>query len=965
MQLRAQSILCGIFFVSGAAGLLFQTLWFRQAGLAFGNSVVASSIVLASFMAGLAIGNGAMARYGSRVPKPLYIYAGLEVAIALTGIALVWTLPQLAAAVTPWVQPVLDNTFALNGLRVAFAFFLLVVPASAMGATLPLLIKAVDGDGSRFGSVLGRLYGWNTLGAVVGALIGELALIGWVGIRGTALVAGGLNLFAAIAILHPARQAGAAPGVSAADNKNARPPMGARAARLLGAAFLSGFLLLALEVVWFRFLGLFVHAGSVTFAIMLAVVLVGIGVGGCMGGVLVRRSDAAVGMSSWIALASGALVLLLYQAFALVLTPDHSVYVGSVRIVLLLTTILTLPVALLSGVLFPLIGAGLARHLAPAERAAGLLTLANTIGACMGSLIGGFVLLPALGMELSFFLLGAGYCGVAVLTLGLRQPVDASSAEPVRSPVAAWAPAGLFALVVALFPFGMMQDHYFVRVAERFGYPEHAAVVGIREGTSESIVYLEDRFMGLPVSHQMVTGGFSMAGNSVFYRRYMKLFVYWPVAVHPNPKSALLISYGVGSTAEALIDTEALASIDIVDISRDVLEMNTIAFPGPGGRPIDDPRVRVHIEDGRYYLGSRRDRFDIITAEPPPPKHAGIVNLYTREYFELMRERLAEGGIATYWLPVHLLSTSDSKAIIRAYCDVFEDCSLWGGGGYNWMLIGSRDAKPARDPARFAAQWRDPKVRDELIALGLERPELLGTLFLFDAEQLSAMTADTLPLVDDHPHRLSTAMIDRGEQTPVYSEWMDTRATAERFAASRYVRETWPATLRDATLREFEAQALIDATIPIRGAERPQQGLGESIARLHELLEAHRLRTPALWHLGVDHDQLEAIERAIANGAPPQTYAQQLATRALVAGDFRRAAALFGQAQANDPRRQSLIFLRLYALCMAGDLSAAERIARSIPEPHRRNDFQSDYWRFLGETFGVGDAAPERLSRAN
>src|SRR5206468_8297209 len=136
-------------------------------------------------------------------------------------------------------------------------------------------------------------------------------------------------------------------------------------------------------------------------------------------------------------------------------------------------------------------------------------------------------------------------------------------------------------------------------------------------------------------------------------RRYMKLFVYWPVAFHPAPKKALLISYGVGSTAKALTDTRAFEQIDVVDISRDVLSMDEVVYPDPATRPLRDPRVKVYVEDGRYYLLTTDQRYDVITAEPPPPKNAGIVNLYTREYFELLHDRLAEGGVATYWLPVH------------------------------------------------------------------------------------------------------------------------------------------------------------------------------------------------------------------------------------------------------------------------------------------------------------------------
>ena len=145
----------------------------------------------------------------------------------------------------------------------------------------------------------------------------------------------------------------------------------------------------------------------------------------------------------------------------------------------------------------------------------------------------------------------------------------------------------------------------------------------------------------------------------------MTLFVTWPMAVNPDAKDALLISYGVGITAAALVETTGLERIDVVDVSAEIMESNRILHRDAAGRvsgyPLDDPRVHVHVEDGRHFLQTTGRRFDLITGEPPPPKLAGIVSLYTREYFSLVRERLTERGITTYWLPVTGLLPSDAK----------------------------------------------------------------------------------------------------------------------------------------------------------------------------------------------------------------------------------------------------------------------------------------------------------------
>jgi hypothetical protein len=235
----------------------------------------------------------------------------------------------------------------------------------------------------------------------------------------------------------------------------------------------------------------------------------------------------------------------------------------------------------------------------------------------------------------------------------------------------------------------------------------------------------------------------------------MKLYVYLPLALHPDTRDTLLISYGVGSTAKALTDSRRLETIDVVDISEDILEMSNIIYPGDDN-PLHDERVRVHIEDGRFFLNTTKKRYDLITSEPPPPKNAGVVNLYSQEYFELIRERLNPGGYTSYWLPVMQLEPIESLAIIKAFCNAFDDCSLWSGAGLEWMLLGSNGAKAEIDYTEFSAQWREPHVRKELIALGFESPAQLGSLFMADTALLTELTTDVAPVADNYPSRISS-----------------------------------------------------------------------------------------------------------------------------------------------------------------------------------------------------------------
>ena len=256
-------LLCGLFFASGAAALVFETLWFHQAGLAFGTGVWSAAVTLAAFMAGLALGNALAARVGSRLRRPLRVYAGLELMVGVCGIVVVLVLPTLGVA----LAPVLTHVAA----RFTVAFLVMVVPATAMGATLPVLIRPLVHARRSFASSLGALYGWNTLGAVAGVLAAELVLIEALGIRGTAIAAGLVDIgVAAVALLIKLPLKPVKP-------QPARVPV-----RWLVAAALAGGTMLALEVVWFRLLRLVQAGTALVFAVMLALVLAGIGLGGLL-----------------------------------------------------------------------------------------------------------------------------------------------------------------------------------------------------------------------------------------------------------------------------------------------------------------------------------------------------------------------------------------------------------------------------------------------------------------------------------------------------------------------------------------------------------------------------------------------------------------------------------------------------------------------------------------------------------
>ena len=901
--------LCVIFFISGAAGLLFETLWLRGAGLAFGNSVWASSITLAAYMGGLGLGNVLAGRFGHRIRQPVRAYAIIELVIAATGALLVPLLPALAALLAPWLGLAENGSWFNTPLHVIVVFAFLMIPTTAMGATLPLLVKALCRTNTGFGKALGHLYGFNTLGAMAGAIAGELFLVEYLGLLGTGIAAALLNvLAAALAFTLVARTLQPAAANASPTPRRATAAFPWRVKLMLLASCLAGAALLSAEVIWFRFLRLFFLDTDSTFVAMLAVVLAGIAIGGLMAGKLLSRWPQRHDLAVTVAGACGLVFVASYSLFDARLAGDVW-YVDSASITQL-SMLLMFPAALASGALFTLLGQAIHAVTRTDVETAAALTTANTAGAMLGALLAAFVLLPRAGIENGLWAIACIY-GLATACLMLAQGFP--KAWPLRA-AQAGAMAGVV-IALTLFPFGRMTTHL-DSAAEKFRVTESSKVVAVHEGLTETIQYLRRDWLGQALFHRLMTNGFSMSDTQPGSRRYMGLYAYWPAALHPALRSALLISYEVGNTAKSLTQIASLQQIHVVDISRDIINAADIPYPG-AANPLRDPRVRVHIEDGRYFLQATAQRFDLITSEPPPPRAPGVVNLYTQEYFSLIRDRLNEGGLATYWLPVHNMTGADAKSIIKGFCNAFEDCGLWGGYGLNWMLTGSRQAKAAPSLEHFTALWRNHNVAPTLAELGLERPELLGTSFMADADQLRILLAGALPLTGNFPKRYSQRFPNDAD-LQFYSSWMDVRQTSGRFQSSRWVTQHWPAALR---------QASVDYFILHPGLNQPEEVVrqGYRLQMLAETLDKSDLKTPIYWLLGSNLREA-AIARQLG-GSAGSAAAYVLGVDALAQRDNAQAVAHFETALAGGDQR-ALVPL-LFSACRSGQGQRAKELAAS------------------------------------
>ena len=694
----------------------------------------------------------------------------------------------------------------------------------------------------------------------------------------------------------------------------------------LTGSFLAGAVLLALEVIWFRFILLFFNSHSWNFAVMLATVLAGIGFGGLFASKCSRKNSNFHNYLFYLFLLNGLLIILLYGNFGIVLSVFQKIRAD--RFIFAAAFSLMFPVSFVSGAIFTAIGSSFHDENLSESRATSFLTMANTTGAMSGAIIGGYILLPVFGTEMSFFFLALIYGLTSLLFWHGHTNIFIFKNEGGAKILGT-----AFIISIFAFPFGLMENSYINISSELYSDSTGEKRVVWRESVTETIQYMRKDIADKPHYYRLITNNYSMSATSKDARRYMKYFVYWPVALIDNPKKALLICFGCGSTANALKDTKSLEEIDIVDTSRDILELSRVVYPDPTNNPTMDERVNLHVEDGRFFLQTTEKKYDIITAEPPPPSFNGVVNLYTQEYFHLINKRLNSGGIATYWLPVYQLRPNDTKAIIKAFCNEFSDCSLWSGAGLEWMLAGTNSFNRPVSEEQFRKQWQDEKVGHELKKLGFISPEQFGASFVADGERLQQWLESADPLVDNFPYRLSPVNREWKDGVSVYLKFMNSEKSLENFVHSKNIAKFWPSNIKESTNNFFSSRWVINDLLMGQGTAKYSQ-----LYILHQCIHNPLLTGYIPWALGSDYDAIEIV-KSILSTVPERNWdianmKNHLISMAVMSGDYSLAEkVLSANAELNDNNKKwEELILRIYFLLLVNDDKRVEQISKDYLE---------------------------------
>lgn len=737
------------FFLSGAAALILQVLWTRMLGHVFGATALAVSTTLTVFMAGLALGSHVAGKHAHKLKRPLLAFAVLETAVGAYGL-LVPTLFGLLPAVQRAVGLEL-GFWGYAVFRFVMVAVILALPTTAMGATLPILAQGVVKRSDEMAARVGWLYAANTFGAVFGAFVAGFVLIPELGITTTVYLAAAIDLCVAGLVLGLFSLGGAelllrrlrkpSNDELLEDIAHVEAPARTYPPRVQATSLLvfaaSGASAMAMEVLWTRAVGVVIGASTYSFTLILTTFLVGLASGAAITSAYVSRIRDPVRALAWIQVAVGATALLasglidrapfwlLEAAQGPGITMD-----GIYRTNFVIAAAITFPSTLALGAVMPLV----VRILAPeGEAAAGQIVgrayAVNTLGAIVGSFAGGFVILPILGVEW-------GLLSAALASVGLGVLLAFVSDLPRPRFAAAAAAAVLFVLVmprwdVRRWTAGMFRM-YLARTVYDDGWAPYGEVIYHRDGIVTTVT-VEQQEDGIGVSLK-VNGKVDASDIGDMPTQILSGLL--PYLLHEGPEDALVIGYGSGVTPGAVLQAP-VKTVRVAEIEEAVYEAANTHFSHVNHAPDTDARCTLHVDDGRNFLLTRDETYDIIISEPSNPWMSGAASLFTQDFFEIAKGRLREGGVFLQWLQLYELAPENIHALVRTFASVFPHVLVFTPDptSNDTFLVGAEH--PLRlKRGRVEEALQDERLRPELARAKIDDPDDFFGLFLLGTDEV-------------------------------------------------------------------------------------------------------------------------------------------------------------------------------------------------------------------------------------
>lgn len=739
---------------------MYEVTWTRLLTLYIGHTTAAASAVVAAFLGGLAIGAAIAGRVASGMAprRCLQAYIALEILVIICALLLPFEL-RVFRPVLSWAYADGQGGALFPLIRIVSCIVMVMVPALALGATFPMAIRWFARQSSEPARESSRLYFVNTAGAAVGAMLAGFVLIPSIGMSGTIWVAIAGTTIAALCVLFvlaadraedPASPSSPNSGASAfrrtvqTAHSNAPPWL---AMVILGA---TGFAALVHEIAWTRILSLVLGPTTYAFAATLAAVIAGVAIGSGIGTwLLAKRTAKAAGMlafalslgavtASWTYAAAGSRIPMMVARQVADLADFDQLLLRGV----LFTIALILPTSACLGAAFPFALTLADDRLHPAPGRFGLVYAINTLGSVAGSLAAGFLFIPAFGIQPTLWIVSGCLiaCAAAVIVSGalsgMSRAVGLVTAAisivlVVTSP--AWDRELLASGVYMYAPY-VPKDldlETQLKAGELLYYEEGAAAtVSVKKLTGTTTLAVDGKTDA------------SNRGDMLT----QKLIAHLPLLLHPNPKDVFILGLGSGMTVGAAL-THPIERADVIEISPEVVKASEF-FKVENRNALADPRTHLIIGDGRSHLALARRTYDVIVSEPSNPWIAGVSALFTREFFESARDRLAPGGIICQWANAYNISEADLKSIIRTFTSVFPQGTVWLVGTNDVLMLATTDARWP-EAGRVAARMTRPDIAADLASVGIIDPSSMTSLMIGRPEDLATYTAGSPIFTDD------------------------------------------------------------------------------------------------------------------------------------------------------------------------------------------------------------------------
>lgn len=718
-----RQFLLAVFFVSGFTGLIYESIWTHYLKLFLGHAAYAQVLVLTIFMGGLALGSGVVARYSLRIRHLLWGYVFVEGLIGVLGMGFHQVFVATSNFSFDSVIPAIANDFAISAYKWTLAALLILPQSVLLGTTFPLISAGlIRRWPDRPGETLAMLYFTNSLGAGCGVLVSGFVLIRAVGLPGTVMTAGLLNVALALTVWMVVRRTDehCAPVQS---ESSARLPTDGLTRWIIAAAFLTGAASFLYELGWIRMLSLVLGASTHAFELMLSAFIFGL----AFGGLYVRRSIEPtrdlVTSIGWVMLIMGIFAILSYvsygsmydlMAWALrTFTRTESGYLAFNVLSQTIAALIMIPTTFCAGMTLPLLTLALMRH-GRGERAIGMVYAVNTVGAISGVLITIHVLLPLIGVK------GVILGGATIqVTLGLSRLIPARASRPRMTVFATIATVALFSVVVV----GVTTDP--LRIASGVYRTGSAILLGaskvsyLRDGKTATISLAEQNGGTIVIATngkadaavQMGTGPASPDETT------MILAAALPLSLKANAQRVANIGFGSGLTTHTLLTSGEIKRLDSIEIEPFMVDAARQGFGPRIHNVFEDPRSHIVFEDAKTYFATTREPYDLIVSEPSNPWVSGVATLFSDEFYERVVHYLKPDGYFVQWVQIYETNITVIASIIKALSPHFGAYALYLPDDTNILIIATRAPSLAVEDERIF-HW--PGMRAELQRVGVQ-----------------------------------------------------------------------------------------------------------------------------------------------------------------------------------------------------------------------------------------------------